>query len=319
MSSSPSSTFSTTGQCLKGELWQTHLLKTRYPHLKTIMSIGGWTWSDNFSVAFSTAAGRRRVVETSQQLMEQFGFDGLDIDFEFPGMAKSSKDPEANKFWQSSVNDWQNMAAFFTEARAAYGNKYSLSAALPGLPFGANTAWPSLGRTLDYALIMAYENNHMPTRAWGGGTLRSVESDDSVEKIYNVKAGMDDYVAAGIPRNKLILGIPLYGTGFSGLNRNMRFRDNIPGFGVDIRANNLVKLPPTGYNKIMEQVQQGGWTKTVDERRGITVYFNGSHVWFVDTPETIRIKGEYAKQERLAASCTGTPTRTCCPRTQTRS
>jgi GH18 family chitinase len=67
------------GNCLKGELYQLHLLKMRYPHLKTLLSVGGWVWSDNFSDVFASQQARARFISTTTDLMEQFGFDGYDI------------------------------------------------------------------------------------------------------------------------------------------------------------------------------------------------------------------------------------------------
>ncbi|ORZ33348.1 glycoside hydrolase superfamily [Catenaria anguillulae PL171] len=280
------------GTCLRGELYQTFLLKQQYPHLKTIMSIGGWTWSDNFSVAMSSQATRKRAIDTSAALMDEFGFDGLDIDWEFPSTAKDTKE---FPFWKFSDNDYDNLALFFTEARAAYNGKYSLTAATPGFIFkGKPESWVAFGRSVDHMLVMAYEYQHGQPRTWGGGTLRATAGDSDVEKKNNVEYGLSTYLERGIPKEKLVVGIPLYGTGYSGLSSNAAFR-GIPGFGAP--TSGLKPLEPTAYNVLLDRFSKGKWTRTVDTQRGIVVYFDGSNVWFVDGPETVKMKAQWAKDQ----------------------
>jgi GH18 family chitinase len=55
------------------------LLKQRYPHLKVLLSVGGWEWSDNFSDAFHEPERRKRAVETATTIIKEYGLDGLDI------------------------------------------------------------------------------------------------------------------------------------------------------------------------------------------------------------------------------------------------
>jgi chitinase len=74
-------------------------LKKRYPNLKLMISVGGWTWSAGFSSAASTDASRKALVascidtfirgnfvDPANFSVTQPGlFDGIDIDWEFPG------------------------------------------------------------------------------------------------------------------------------------------------------------------------------------------------------------------------------------------
>lgn len=82
------------GPHLYGNLKALYRLKQAHRHLKVLLSIGGWTHSENgrFARPISTPEGRARFVETAVRLVEDDALDGLDIDFEYPQNDKEARD-----------------------------------------------------------------------------------------------------------------------------------------------------------------------------------------------------------------------------------
>src|SRR4030095_6760242 len=65
-------------------------LKKINPDLKILISIGGWSWSKNFSDAVLTDTSTQNFASSAVAFVSNYNLDGVDIDWEYPGMIGDS-------------------------------------------------------------------------------------------------------------------------------------------------------------------------------------------------------------------------------------
>ena len=65
-------------------------LKQQNPSLTVLISVGGWLWSTHFSDVALTEQSRQVFIQSAMDFINLHGLDGLDVDWEYPGMAGSS-------------------------------------------------------------------------------------------------------------------------------------------------------------------------------------------------------------------------------------
>lgn len=192
-------------------------LKSRFPRLKTVISIGGWDDSGRFSDAALTAASRAAFADSAAAFMKEYGFDGIDIDWEYPtgGGLASNVSRSADK--KNFVLLLAALRSRLDAQGAADGRHYLLSfAGEANSTYADGVGLSSVAKYVDYGFIMTYDLHG----GWDAFTDFNAPlytpAGTSPEYKGSVDEAVDSWLSAGFPAGKLILGVPFYGHAYSG-------------------------------------------------------------------------------------------------------
>lgn len=205
---------------LRGSFHQLQLLKQRHPHLRTLISVGGWSWSGRFSDVALTDASRRAFADSCVEFMMQYGFDGIDIDWEYPvggGLPTNTTRPEDRA-------NYTLLLAALRERLDEQAPGSLLTIAAPAGPgIYANLELDRIDDYLDWINVMTYDfhGGWDPVTNFNAPMYPSVAdptSDPVARAGFNVDAAVTGYLGAGVPASKIVVGVPFYGRGWAGVS-----------------------------------------------------------------------------------------------------
>jgi chitinase len=264
-------------------------LKKINPDLKILISIGGWSWSGNFSDAVLTPDSRKKFAKTSVGIVADYNLDGVDIDWEYPGQRGND-----NVF---RPEDKQNYTLMFKEIREELdklsektGKYYELTTAVgASYRYIENTEMDKAAKYLDYVNLMTYDFYVSGDTAGHHSNLyppEDYEKDASGHKTFN------EFVKAGVPPDKLVMGIPFYGRSWI-MKSADKHGINMP---VEDRARG------GGYTYIKDSlVNQKGFARHWDENAKAPYLFNEETNQLVvyDDEESVKFKCEYVIENNM--------------------
>ena len=295
-------------QPLKGNFNQLKKLKARHPQIKVFISLGGWTWSKNFSRFSLTDASRQTLVASCIDIYLKGNlpvgdgaggpgaaagvFDGIDIDWEYPGGG-------GQPYNTVSPADKTNFTLLLGEFRrqlnqltAQTGRQYYLTiAAGAGADKIDNTEPGRYSQHLDWINIMTYDFHggfepQGPTNFQSNLYMDANNPATGVAKTYAGETAVNKLLAAGVPASKLVLGIPFYGRGWRGVanggTNGLYQAASGPAQGTYEQGIEDYKvLAPRNAPKFYHSVTKQLWT------------YNGTEFWSFDDPTVIATKAAY--------------------------
>lgn len=195
--------------------------KAKHPGVNLVLSVGGWTRSQMFHEMASTAANRKVFIDSCVEFLRDFpGFDGIDIDWEYPGVARGSEGGD-DKGNPAGPEDVQNFVSLIKELRAALDSNFSthkiLTACAPAAPEKL-AYWDAqkVYNDLDTINIMTYDffGNWDGKMQGYNSPMFNPDSSTAWCTDNSVKWFLDK----GVPASKLNIGSPFYAFGYSNVS-----------------------------------------------------------------------------------------------------
>jgi chitinase len=321
---------SDTGECVLGDPWadvqktfdgddwqaqandqagnfnQLRKLKATHPKLRTLISVGGWTWSAHFSDVALTADSRSHFAQSCAAFVNTYGFDGLDVDWEYPvkgGLDGNTQRPE----------DAENYVLLLQALRSELDRLGDTAKGEHHLLTIASSAAPGTFELLDLARVaspldgvnlMTYDFNG----AWApfvahDAPLYASPADTSTDPVersrFNAAAAVQSYLGAGVPASKIAMGVPFYGHGFSG----------VPAANHGLYQS-ATGQPPNGtwepgsfdyWDLAANYVGKKDFVRYWDDASKVPYLYSASQSEFIsyDDPESLELKGRYARAQGL--------------------
>ena len=260
-------------------------LRTNYPHLKLIFSIGGWTWSENFPSVAASATKRAQMATSCLNLMRTHSFNGLDLDWEHPVTGGEPDTP-------GSAADATNYVTLLQTIRASMQAGEELSIAINATDYVyGNLNLANLATPLDALNLMTYDfYGGWDSTAYHHSHLYSTSKD-----IYNNSASEAalDAIAAGVPSTKVVIGAAFYGRGWRNVSAGTTN-------GVGQPGNNGFELT---YDQVKALIGTNGYVRYWDNVAKQPYLYSpslqgGSFIGY-DDAESICAKAEFVKANNL--------------------
>lgn len=296
----------------KGNFGQLMAIKHHNPNLTILPSIGGWTLSDPF-YKMHDSAKRRVFVQSVREFLETWKFfDGVDIDWEFPG-GKGANDKlgDADTDKYTYVQLLSDLRQMLDELEEKTGRRLQLTSAISGGYDKIDVVdYKQCQQYLDYIFVMNYDYKgawsmtdlgyHAPLYPPSWKTHENYTTDFALRRLLN----------QSVNSGKLVVGVAMYGRGWSGV--------------TNYTNNNLFSGVATGKVK-------GTWEEGVVDYREIgaastytKAYDHSSHAAYAyrktaervydlvtyDSVKSVLAKGEYVREHGLGDCLRGKLTRT---------
>lgn len=234
-------------------------LKKRNPHLKVLLSLGGWGGCETCSDVFSAKAAIRQFSESVLALNKSFQTDGIDLDWEYPAIAGYP----GHAF---KPEDRQNFTALVKDLRATLGSNYEISFAAGGFQtfLDESIEWVEVMKTIDRVNVMSYDLVHGYSTVTGHHTPLFPTSEQK-ESAHNA---IQYLKRIGIPTNKIVIGAAFYARVWEGVapENNGLYQPGKFKMGINFKDFATKLSESNGYTHYWDDTAQAPYAYNAKEK-----------------------------------------------------
>ena len=272
---------------------QLNQLKKSYPNIKTLISIGGWSDSGKFSDAALTDSSRTVFAVSVVAFVKQYGFNGVDIDWEYPVGGGLSTNMARSADKTNFTLLLQKLREKLNAQGQRDGQKYLLSiAGGADKSYAANTQLSLIANYVDYASIMTYDIHGLGDSYTDLNAPLYVPTESSPQYKWSVDQAVKAWITSGFPASKIVMGVPFYGYIYNG----------VTGGGTGLYKNYSGGSSISYDSLLSNYISNGSYTKYFHPVALVPWMFNGSTFISFDNEISMGDKAKYIVQNNLAGA-----------------
>jgi len=270
-------------------------LKKLQPGLKTLLSFGGWTFSQGnlqlMSTLFASPENRHRFTQSAIDFVRKHNFDGFDMDFEYPSAKdKTNFGVLANEMKEAFEQESKQSGQPCLLLTAAVGAGYDK------IDEGYDV--PALAKAFDFLNVMTYDFHG----AWDQVTGMNSPLYDRNSDRYSISDAMNYWAQKAAPKEKLILGFAAYGRGWT-LRDQKSYQVGAPTNGP---AQTLLYSREAGIGTYYEVCTflESGANRYMDDRTKVPYLVKGNQWFGYDDAESYKTKLNWLKENGFGGAFT---------------
>lgn len=267
-------------------------LKKENPSLTVLVSVGGWLWSTNFSDISLTAESRAVFIQSVMEFLAQYKLDGLDIDWEYPGMPGAGHPfrPEDKQNFTLLLKELR--ARFTAETAKTHKHLYLTFAAGAENSFLDHTEMDKAQQYVDTVNLMSYDYYEAGSDPISGNHA-PLFTDPADPKKVSAADSVAAFEKAGVPADKIVLGMPFYGREWG------EVADVNHGL---FQPGKAIPHAYATYPVITQTLLNQGFVRYWDEKSSVPYLYNPQQQIFVsyEDPQSIAAKCRFVLSQKLA-------------------